>query len=100
MPVYEYQCKNCSHEFELRQSFNDIDSAVTCPQCNAAARRIFSPIPIIFKGPGFYVTDHSAKSKSDFSKRRDGGKPADTARRNEPAKKTEPAKENKEKDAS
>ena len=56
MPVYEYQCEKCHHQFELKQGFKD-SSEVTCPQCGSKAKRIFSPVPIIFKGPGFYTTD-------------------------------------------
>jgi len=63
MPVYEYQCKKCRHQFELKQSFDD-DPIVTCPQCGGEAKRIFSPVPIIFKGPGFYTTD-SKKAKGE-----------------------------------
>jgi putative FmdB family regulatory protein len=66
MPVYEYQCKNCYYRFELKQSFND-DSIVTCPQCASKAKRIFSPVPIIFKGSGFYTTD-SRQTKDKTSK--------------------------------
>ena len=56
MPIYEYECDDCLHQFELKQSFND-DSAVACPQCDSTTRRIFSSSPIIFKGSGFYITD-------------------------------------------
>ena len=56
MPVYEYQCEKCHHQFELKQSFKD-KSIATCPQCGSKAKRIFSSVPIIFKGPGFYTTD-------------------------------------------
>jgi len=57
MPLYEYQCMRCSTEFEVKRSLDD-ESAVTCPRCHAQGRRIFSPVPIIFKGPGFYTTDN------------------------------------------
>ncbi|HEY96319.1 MAG TPA: hypothetical protein G4O15_15450 [Dehalococcoidia bacterium] len=57
MPIYEYECSECSKRFELRRSFSD-ESEVLCPDCKCAAIRIFSPVPIIFKGSGFYVTDH------------------------------------------
>ncbi len=66
MPVYEYKCKNCHYRFELKQSFND-DPIVTCPQCASKAKRIFSPVPIIFKGSGFYTTD-SRQTKDETSK--------------------------------
>jgi len=57
MPVYEYLCMHCSTQFEVRRSFGD-ESVVACPRCQARARRIFSPVPAIFKGQGFYTTDN------------------------------------------
>jgi putative FmdB family regulatory protein len=56
MPIYQYRCLNCKLQFELKQSFHDKPIA-DCPVCHGIARRIFSPVPIIFNGPGFYVTD-------------------------------------------
>ena len=57
MPVYEYECSNCRCRFDKRQGFNDEPLAL-CPECSGEARRVFQPAPIIFKGSGFYVTDH------------------------------------------
>jgi putative FmdB family regulatory protein len=56
MPIYQYRCLNCKLQFELKQSFHDKPLA-DCPTCHGIARRIFSPVPILFKGPGFYITD-------------------------------------------
>ena len=56
MPIYEYECTGCACRFELKQSFDD-NTSVSCPQCGDKAGRIFSPVPIIFKGSGFYSTD-------------------------------------------
>jgi putative FmdB family regulatory protein len=56
MPIYQYRCLDCKLQFELKQSFNDKPIA-DCPVCHGIARRIFCPVPIIFNGPGFYVTD-------------------------------------------
>lgn len=56
MPTYQYQCLNCKSQFELRQSFQDKPIA-DCPACRGVARRLFCAVPIVFKGPGFYVTD-------------------------------------------
>ena len=66
MPIYQYLCPSCNHEFELRQSFTD-DSRASCPRCDNGARRIFSPVPIIFKGSGFYVTDNGKKGDTQES---------------------------------
>lgn len=66
MPLYEYECGDCQHRFEIRQGFHDKPLA-ECPKCKAAARRVFHPTPIIFKGSGFYVTDHRAPMKEPGS---------------------------------
>jgi len=60
MPTYQYRCLNCNLQFELKQSFNDKPIA-DCPSCHGIARRLFSPVPIIFNGPGFYITDSRAE---------------------------------------
>ena len=57
MPIYEYECPRCSFRFELRRGFSE-NSPVPCPQCQCDTQRIFSPVPIIFKGSGFYSTDY------------------------------------------
>jgi putative FmdB family regulatory protein len=62
MPIYEYECGECSHRFEVKQGFNDKPQA-KCPRCKEIARRVFHPTPIIFKGSGFYVTDHRPAGK-------------------------------------
>ncbi|OGO23631.1 MAG: FmdB family transcriptional regulator [Chloroflexi bacterium RBG_16_50_9] len=62
MPVYEYECSKCSQRFELRQGFHDKPQA-KCPVCKQTARRVFHPTPIIFKGSGFYITDHRPSGK-------------------------------------
>jgi putative FmdB family regulatory protein len=72
MPIYEYECIHCGHHFELKQSFHDKPEAA-CPQCKKKAKRIFHPAPVIFKGSGFYVTDHRKSTDSS------AGKPASGA---------------------
>lgn len=57
MPIYQYMCPKCNMKFELRRSFSD-ESIVACPKCQNGARRLFAPVPIIFKGSGFYATDN------------------------------------------
>ena len=63
MPIYEYKCASCNFSFEERQGF-DAEPVCVCPKCQGEARRLFRPAPIIFKGSGFYVTDHNGKSPS------------------------------------
>jgi len=58
MPTYEYLCKQCTHRFEAVQKM--IDEPLTiCPECGGAIRRVLFPAGIVFKGSGFYKTDHA-----------------------------------------
>lgn len=60
MPVYTYYCNMCGQTFEKKQSFRAADSTVLCPDGHHDTRRVFTPPSIVFKGKGFYVTDHRA----------------------------------------
>jgi len=57
MPVYEYECGSCRHHFDKRQGFHD-EAKAACPKCQGKAKRLIRASPVIFKGSGFYVTDH------------------------------------------
>ncbi|HLI70462.1 MAG TPA: FmdB family zinc ribbon protein [Ktedonobacteraceae bacterium] len=59
MPTYEYQCKSCDHRFEVWQKMTD-EPLTVCPECNGAIRRVLFPAGIVFKGSGFYKTDHGS----------------------------------------
>ena len=70
MPVYQYLCPKCNMEFDLRQSFDD-EAIVTCPNCQNGAQRLFVPVPIIFKGSGFYVTDNAKRGEPQSSPKKE-----------------------------
>ena len=63
MPVYEYRCRTCDHQFEIQQSFSD-DALTVCPECEGELRKVFAPVGITFKGSGFYKTDSRSGSSS------------------------------------
>ena len=65
MPTYQYQCLNCEHRFELMESFSAKPIAV-CPICHGVAHRLFSAVPILFKGSGFYITDSREEREHSF----------------------------------
>jgi putative FmdB family regulatory protein len=67
MPRYDYECNSCSNVFEVKQGFND-EPVAECPECSSQARRIFTPVPIIFKGSGFYVTDQRSAATPNTAK--------------------------------
>src|SRR5579884_4296631 len=57
MPTYEYLCQACSHRFETWQKMAE-EPLTTCPKCGQHIRRVLYPAGIVFKGSGFYKTDH------------------------------------------
>jgi putative FmdB family regulatory protein len=62
MPVYTYRCESCGVQFERHQSFNDAPLTI-CPECRKKSlRKVITPTKIIFKGSGFYATDHRSSS--------------------------------------
>ena len=68
MPLYEYRCENCGHQFEKIQRFSD-DPITVCPSCGTGpVVKLLSSPAIQFKGSGWYVTDYAGKTtKSDKS---------------------------------
>lgn len=62
MPVYSYRCDNCGVQFDRRQKFSE-KSLKKCPECGKfALRKLYTPVGIVFKGSGFYSTDHRSPS--------------------------------------
>ncbi len=62
MPTYTYQCDNCGVRFDRYQKFED-QPLTYCPECNKKSlRKIYAPVGIVFKGSGFYATDHRSPS--------------------------------------
>jgi putative FmdB family regulatory protein len=70
MPVYEYQCKACDHEFEREQRISD-RPIKKCPQCGAMkAKRLISRTSFVLKGGGWYSDLYSSsRPGSDKSER-------------------------------
>jgi putative FmdB family regulatory protein len=67
MPVYTYRCDSCGVQFERHQSFQDAPLK-TCPECRKKSlKKVITPTRIIFKGSGFYATDHKSPSGSKSS---------------------------------
>jgi putative FmdB family regulatory protein len=79
MPIYEYRCPD-GHTFEVFQRMAD-DPVTKCEVCGKPVERVFHPIAVHFKGPGFYTTDYArkgaAKATSDEAKE-SGSKNGDT----------------------
>jgi putative FmdB family regulatory protein len=79
MPLYEYQCDACGHQFEQIRKFSDPPLEI-CPKCGGAIRKLISSPACQFKGSGWYATDYGGKSKEtggskETVKKDDSGKP-------------------------
>ncbi|HEY6338402.1 MAG TPA: zinc ribbon domain-containing protein [Candidatus Sulfotelmatobacter sp.] len=61
MPLYEYKCKKCGHQFEKIQKFSD-KMVKKCPDCGGPVEQMISAPAVQFKGSGWYVTDYAKKS--------------------------------------
>jgi putative FmdB family regulatory protein len=96
MPVYTYRCSNCGVQFEKQQSFRD-QSLLRCPECGKRAlKKVYLPVGIVFKGSGFYATDHHSPSgqsskkadekaeKAEKSEEKAGGKSEEKKESKEP----------------
>lgn len=69
MPIYEYQCSACNHQFDVLQKMSD-EPINICPECNKpAATRLVSAAGFQLKGTGWYATDfkHGQPKKENKS---------------------------------
>jgi len=96
MPVYTYQCGNCGVRFDQQQRFSD-PPLTRCPECSKKTlRKVYTPVGIVFKGSGFYATDHkspsgqgrSSKSNEEEKKSETAEKPADESKKPEKSEKS------------
>ncbi len=78
MPVYTYRCENCGVQFEKTQKFSD-QPLTRCPECGKKTlRKVYTPVGIVFKGSGFYATDHRSPSGASRASSHGDDKPADS----------------------
>lgn len=59
MPIYEYTCTECKHEFEEIQGFSD-EPLRKCPECgkNTLEKNFLNRFGLNFKGKGFHCNDY------------------------------------------
>jgi len=72
MPTYGYRCENCGVEFERFQRITE-PPVTECPECGGNVRRMLYPVGILFKGPGFHITDYRKSSGSSSESKSEGG---------------------------
>ncbi len=67
MPIYEYQCLDCSKHHELIVRHNE-NPLTVCPDCGGQMKKLISKSTFVLKGTGWYVTDYASKDKDTTAK--------------------------------
>jgi putative FmdB family regulatory protein len=75
-------------QFDRHQSYQD-DPLKRCPECNKnSLRKVYTPAGIVFKGSGWYATDHRSPSGTSRSTKTEskesGSTPAETSASSKP----------------
>jgi putative FmdB family regulatory protein len=107
MPLYEYKCEKCGHQFEKIQKFSD-KMLKKCPECGGRVEQMISAPAVQFKGSGWYVTDYANKSHASSSdggrdskdSKKDGGDKSDGSSSKEASSKEGSTKEGSSKESS
>lgn len=68
MPIYEYQCQECGHQFDKLQKISD-EPLLVCPQCQKPKLvKLISAAGFRLKGAGWYETDFKKGKQKNLSK--------------------------------
>lgn len=95
MPIYEYECLDCSKQHELIVRHND-NPLTVCPACGGQMKKLISKSTFVLKGTGWYVTDYAAKDKDSTGKiEKDGDTKSEKSAETKTEPKTETKVENK-----
>ena len=62
MPIYEYRCNECGHQFEVSQRMSD-EPITECEVCGGQVTKMLFAPAIHFKGTGFHNTDYGSKRR-------------------------------------
>lgn len=65
MPIYEYQCRSCNHQFDALQKISD-EPLTLCPACQTDNLvKLVSAAGFQLKGTGWYATDFRDKRNTN-----------------------------------
>jgi putative FmdB family regulatory protein len=67
MPIYEYQCQSCGHQYEALQKISEAP-LTECPACKKPELiKKISATGFRLKGVGWYETDFKSGSKKNVA---------------------------------
>lgn len=77
MPIYEYRCPSCGHDFEKLMKISD--NPPPCPECGAdEVKKKVSASAFVLKGSGWYKDHYGLKKSSTSSDTGSGGSSGDS----------------------
>ncbi|KAF0183659.1 MAG: type I antifreeze protein [Nitrospirae bacterium] len=62
MPIYEYGCQQCGHQFDIMQKFSDTP-LTECPKCCGSLKKLISNTSFVLKGSGWYISDYASADR-------------------------------------
>ncbi len=69
MPFYRYECSSCGRTFRVFHQ-NGSSPRICCPSCGGKdAERLLPRIGVIYKGSGYYSTDHRSRENERKTRR-------------------------------
>jgi putative FmdB family regulatory protein len=73
-------------QFDRKQQFSD-KPLTRCPECGKKKlRKLYQPVGIVFKGSGFYSTDHRSPSGQTKSSTPESGESSKSEKKEKPKK--------------
>jgi putative FmdB family regulatory protein len=94
MPLYEYECDNHGHRFEVIVKFSD-PPVEKCPQCGGPVHKLMSAPAFQLKGTGWYVTDYAKKGETKDTAETKGSTEAAGGKESPESKKSDESKAEK-----
>ena len=80
MPIYEYACRACGHQFEEWQKISD-KPIRTCPVCKKRrVEKLMSMSSFQLKGGGWYADGYASAKGSSSAEKATGSSTADGAK--------------------
>jgi len=84
MPIYEYRCPK-GHLFDVLHRMDE-PPPEACEVCGKGPlEKVLHPVPIFFKGKGFYSTDYGKGKRKSEARDGEAAKPDDGAKKVEKA---------------
>ncbi len=89
MPIYEYLCEKCQHEFEKEQRISD-PPVKTCPVCRSRkVKKLISRTSFVLKGSGWYSDLYSSAKPGASSEDKSASEAAPSTTKSEDKKPAE-----------